>query len=120
MRAQWSGRQDSNLRPSAPKADALPDCATPRRRACYTVGRRVTTTEDGLLMVRVRVVVVGMVDLDIDVHVADLVLDLGCGLIDVVGDHSADILREIAGVGSRILGRVLVVLNGDAVVPLAD
>lgn len=26
----WSGRQDSNLRPSAPKADALPDCATPR------------------------------------------------------------------------------------------
>ena len=28
----WSGRQDSNLRPSAPKADALPDCATPRRR----------------------------------------------------------------------------------------
>ena len=27
----WSGRQDSNLRPSAPKADALPDCATPRR-----------------------------------------------------------------------------------------
>lgn len=28
--AAWSGRQDSNLRPSAPKADALPDCATPR------------------------------------------------------------------------------------------
>ena len=28
----WSGRQDSNLRPSAPKADALPGCATPRRR----------------------------------------------------------------------------------------
>ena len=27
---RWSGRQDSNLRPSAPKADALPDCATPR------------------------------------------------------------------------------------------
>ncbi len=26
----WSGRQDSNLRPSAPKADALPGCATPR------------------------------------------------------------------------------------------
>jgi hypothetical protein len=25
-----SGRQDLNLRPSAPKADALPDCATPR------------------------------------------------------------------------------------------
>ena len=27
---QWSGRRDSNPRPSAPKADALPDCATPR------------------------------------------------------------------------------------------
>ena len=26
----WSGRQDSNLRPPAPKAGALPDCATPR------------------------------------------------------------------------------------------
>src|SRR5580700_8018742 len=28
---QWSGRRDSNPRPSAPKADALPDCATPRQ-----------------------------------------------------------------------------------------
>jgi hypothetical protein len=27
----WSGRRDSNPRPSAPKADALPGCATPRR-----------------------------------------------------------------------------------------
>ena len=26
----WSGRLDSNQRPSAPKADALPSCATPR------------------------------------------------------------------------------------------
>ena len=26
----WSGRLDSNQRPSAPKADALPGCATPR------------------------------------------------------------------------------------------
>jgi hypothetical protein len=32
---KWSGRQDSNLRPSAPKADALPGCATPR------LGRRL-------------------------------------------------------------------------------
>ena len=30
----WSGRRDLNPRPSAPKADALPDCATPRR--CQT------------------------------------------------------------------------------------
>jgi hypothetical protein len=28
---KWSGRRDSNTRPSAPKADALPGCATPRR-----------------------------------------------------------------------------------------
>src|SRR5690242_20942800 len=28
---EWSGQQDLNLRPSAPKADALPDCAMPRR-----------------------------------------------------------------------------------------
>ena len=29
-RRQESGREDSNLRPPAPKAGALPDCATPR------------------------------------------------------------------------------------------
>ena len=29
-----SGRQDSNLRPSAPKAPALPSCATPRLLEC--------------------------------------------------------------------------------------
>ena len=26
----WSGQRDSNPRPSAPKADALPGCAMPR------------------------------------------------------------------------------------------
>ena len=40
----WSGQQDLNLRPSAPKADALPDCAMPRRdryaRARYTLHPR--------------------------------------------------------------------------------
>lgn len=30
-RGGWSGRQDSNLRHPAPKAGALPDCATPRQ-----------------------------------------------------------------------------------------
>ena len=30
-RRDWSGRRDLNPRPSAPKADALPGCATPRR-----------------------------------------------------------------------------------------
>ncbi len=29
-KVKWSGQQDSNLRPSAPKADALPGCAMPR------------------------------------------------------------------------------------------
>ena len=29
---RWSGQRDLNPRPSAPKADALPDCAMPRRR----------------------------------------------------------------------------------------
>ena len=32
----WSGRRDSNTRPSAPKADALPGCATPRPRSVHT------------------------------------------------------------------------------------
>ena len=27
----WSGREDSNLRPPAPEAGALPGCATPRK-----------------------------------------------------------------------------------------
>src|SRR5262245_48204539 len=35
---EWSGRRDSNTRPSAPKADALPGCATPRRIVRYTLG----------------------------------------------------------------------------------
>ena len=30
-RSEWSGRPDSNRRLPAPKAGALPDCATPRR-----------------------------------------------------------------------------------------
>jgi hypothetical protein len=32
---RWSGQQDLNLRPSAPKADALPDCAMPRQNRTY-------------------------------------------------------------------------------------
>src|SRR5258707_12999725 len=34
----WSGRPDLNRRPSAPKADALPDCATPRAQALDVAG----------------------------------------------------------------------------------
>ncbi len=36
-----SGRADSNRRPRAPKARALPACATPRREARYPTGRSV-------------------------------------------------------------------------------
>src|SRR5690606_28986521 len=35
----WSGRPDSNQRPSAPKADALPGCATPRDVEARVSGR---------------------------------------------------------------------------------
>ena len=31
----WSGREDLNLRPPAPEAGTLPDCATPR------IGRQI-------------------------------------------------------------------------------
>ena len=34
----WSGREDLNLRPPAPKAGALPDCATPR--TCASIAAR--------------------------------------------------------------------------------
>ena len=34
LKARWSGRQDSNLRHPAPKAGALPNCATSR---CYVL-----------------------------------------------------------------------------------
>src|SRR5918994_3114027 len=39
----WSGREDLNLRPSAPKADALPDCATPRPARILTATLRGAT-----------------------------------------------------------------------------
>ena len=38
-RVAWSGRLDSNQRPSAPKADALPSCATPRSQG-KSIGER--------------------------------------------------------------------------------
>gem|GEM_PF-4078040 len=41
----WSGQQDLNLRPSAPKADALPDCAMPRQNRAYR--ERVGATPHG-------------------------------------------------------------------------
>ena len=40
LRSQ-SGRQDSNLRPSAPKAPALPSCATPRVASTVGQSRRI-------------------------------------------------------------------------------
>src|SRR4051812_26552582 len=32
QQSKWSGREDLNFRPPAPKAGALPGCATPRQR----------------------------------------------------------------------------------------
>ena len=36
QKEEWSGRRDSNPRPSGPKPDALPDCATPRLSPKFT------------------------------------------------------------------------------------
>jgi hypothetical protein len=40
-RKKWSGRLDSNQRPSAPKADALPGCATPRLVSSYAIAPEI-------------------------------------------------------------------------------
>ena len=40
----WSGQRDSNPRPSAPKADALPDCAMPRKPISPASNRTVDNT----------------------------------------------------------------------------
>jgi len=40
-----SGREDSNLRHPAPKAGALPDCATPRGFWIYVIGRRLARVQ---------------------------------------------------------------------------
>jgi hypothetical protein len=47
---QWSGRRDSNPRPSAPKADALPDCATPRSLSSYLVARKAELPHDPAML----------------------------------------------------------------------
>ena len=53
-RKRWSERQDSNLRPSAPKADALPGCATLRSGGAYRHGQTVPSygAAKGVLEVR--------------------------------------------------------------------
>src|SRR6185503_10608872 len=38
---EWSGQQDSNLRPPGPKPGALPDCAMPRLSECGRPDGRV-------------------------------------------------------------------------------
>ena len=40
---RWSGQRDLNPRPSAPKADALPDCAMPRPRP-HRTGQAILKT----------------------------------------------------------------------------
>src|SRR6187401_2497101 len=48
----WSGQQDSNLRPSAPKADALPDCAMPRSPMTPIRGLPKRARRTGARMIR--------------------------------------------------------------------
>jgi hypothetical protein len=43
----WSGREDLNLRPPAPKAGALPGCATPRPRPARSIPERGRYLEYG-------------------------------------------------------------------------
>ena len=43
---KWSGREDLNLRHSAPKADALPGCATPRKDGREDARRQSVLRED--------------------------------------------------------------------------
>ena len=43
----WSGREELNLRPPAPKAGALPGCATPRPRSAGSISECGTCLEHG-------------------------------------------------------------------------
>ena len=48
---RWSGRDDSNIRPSAPKADALPGCATPRfRKNSYIIAQLLTKSSRDVIL----------------------------------------------------------------------
>jgi hypothetical protein len=42
--ASLSGREDLNLRPPAPKAGALPGCATPREKAAREYNKEPAST----------------------------------------------------------------------------
>ena len=42
----WSGRQDSNLRPTVPKTVALPGCATPRLASLLTSSQKIEKRKD--------------------------------------------------------------------------
>ena len=43
----WSGREDLNLRPPAPKAGALPGCATPRPKPAGSIPECESSLEHG-------------------------------------------------------------------------
>ena len=69
---KWSGRLDLNQRPSAPKADALPDCATPRTgrpvgdiEPIAPAGKRRGVPSAGLLF-QVRAVLVARAEIAAD------------------------------------------------------
>ena len=46
--SEWSGRPDLNRGPLAPKASALPGCATPRKSYRQAEGRKDTKERQGI------------------------------------------------------------------------
>ena len=46
QKSTWSGRQDSNLRPTVPKTVALPGCATPRLACLLTSSQKIEKRKD--------------------------------------------------------------------------
>ena len=56
QRSKWSGRPDLNRRPPAPKAGALPGCATPRHATSYSSATCgiVVTSHRALVLPRCR------------------------------------------------------------------
>src|SRR5690606_31173178 len=84
--SNWSGRQDLNLRPLAPHASALPDCATPRNTASTSIGVRGGGNHSGLIRRCKPSISSGAQD---DEHFLEL------------DDHLADQLVVVAGVVRR-------------------
>ncbi len=92
----WSGRLDSNQRPPAPKAGALPGCATPRRP--QSIGARAQ-------------------DEEVTAHLRTVdLLDAVILLLAASGLYSG-YRRGISWVGPSLIGLVIGILVGAAAAP---